>query len=174
MHHEQDLNSKSNLISNLQTENQTLLHQLKSVKQENLSLLTELEDVKSSLNTDSIYEFIPHPCQLSDKIEACQTLRKHAESNADFYKTELEKKIQEIKFLQQELEKTKQTCQETLKKDELKQLLLIKNEQIKSLNKKFQVMALKIDSLTKEKEILENLNKVLENDKKKITERWFQ
>ena len=171
---EEELKAKSTLISSLQAEVKSLYHQVKLTKQENLDLLTELESLKESLNTSSIYEYFPSSCLLSDKIEACQTLRKNAESNADFFKVELDKKIQEIKDLQKQHEKTKENSQKAFKKDELKQLLILKNEQIKSLNKRFQATLSKVDFLTKEKENLENLNRVLENEKKKLTERWQQ
>lgn len=171
---EEEISIKSDFISNLQAEVKSLYEQLKSTKEENLDLLTELETLRESLNTDSIYEFLPGSSQLSEKVEACQTLRKNAESNADFFKEELDKKIQEIKDLRKELEKSKENSKNTFNKDELKQLVIMKNEQIKSLNKKFQVMVAKIDALTKEKENLENINKGLESEKKKLTERWHE
>ena len=171
---EEEVSIKSDFISNLQAEVKSLYEQLKSTKEENLDLLTELETLKEGLNTDSIYEFLPGSSQLSEKIEACQTLRKNAESNADFFKEELDKKIQEIKDLRKELERTKESSKNTFNKDELKQLVIMKNEQIKILNKKFQVMGSKIDALTKEKENLESINKGLESEKKKLAERWHE
>ena len=45
---------------------------------------------------------------------------------------------------------------------------------LKKLNRKFQKMVQKLDILSKEKEELENSNKSLETDRKKIAEKWQQ
>jgi chromosome segregation ATPase len=158
----------------LKSEVKSLYEQLKAAKEENLDLLKEIEYLKDSLSTDSIYEFFPGSKELSQKISACQTLRKNAENNAEFFKDELEKKVEEVKELRKEVEKMKEENQNTFRKDELKKIVILKDEQMKSLNKRFQVMVSKLDSLLKEKENWENEKKTLENEKKKLSERWQQ
>lgn len=169
-----ELSAKAELLSNYKSETNHLYEQIEKYKQKNSQLLNEIESYKEALCSDSLCEIQPNIRDFTDKVEAVCTLRKAAESNAEFFKEELNKKIEEIEELKTELGKAREECKNGFRKDELKKMIIVKDEQMKNQNKKFQVMTGKIDSLTKERDQLENEKKILESEKKRLSERWHQ
>ncbi|OMJ73350.1 hypothetical protein SteCoe_27977 [Stentor coeruleus] len=170
----EQISVKNELIENYEIELKNLYSALKDSEENAKSLIKEIELYKDSLNTDSLLEITNHATTLGQKIEAHKNLRRSAEFDADFYKTELEAKTNEIYELNDLLSAMKNEQKIQLRKEELQKIILSKDEQMKKMNLKFQVMNHKIDMLTKEKDSLEVLNKNLETEKKKLTERWKQ
>ena len=169
-----ELSAKTELVNNYKAELSHLYDQIDKYKQKNFQLLSENESYKEALSSDSLYEIQPGVKEFANKAEALCALRKAAESNAEFFKEELNKKIEEIEELKVELGKVREESKNGFRKDELKKMVILKDEQMKNLNKKFQVMTGKIDGLTKERDQLENEKKSLETEKKRLSERWHQ
>lgn len=170
----EQISVKNELIENYEIELKNLYSALKDSEENAKSLIKEIEQYKDSLNTDSLLEITNHATTLGQKIEVHKSLRRSAEFDADFYKTELEAKTNEIYELNDLLCAMKNEQKIQLRKEELQKIILSKDEQIKKMNLKFQAMNHKIDLLTKEKDSLEGLNRNLESERKKLAERWKQ
>lgn len=166
--------AKSELINNYKSELKSLYDQIDCYKEKNQKLTNEINSYKEALNSDSMCEIQPNTKDLTQKVETICSLRKAAENNADFFKYELLKKLEEIQELKTELDKARAEHTNTFRKDELKKLLIQKDDQMKTLNKKFQQMTSKLDSLLQEKFALESEKKHLESEKKRLSERWHQ
>lgn len=171
---QEEISVKNELIEHYEVEIKNLYCTLKESEKNNQHLNNEIEAYKESLNSDSLLEIAAENTTLEQKIEVTQNLRRSAELNADFYKAELEAKNNELKDLTEQLLYYKTEQKGQLRKDELQQIVVTKDEQLRKMNKKFQTMTQKIDNLVKEKEILEETTRNLEKDKKKLMERWKQ
>lgn len=171
---QEEISVKNELIEHYEVEIKNLYCTLKESEKNNQHLNNEIEAYKESLNSDSLLEIAAENTTLEQKIEVTQNLRRSAELNADFYKAELEAKNNELKDLTEQLLYYKTEQKGQLRKDELQQIVVTKDEQLRKMNKKFQIMTQKIDNLVKEKESLEETTRNLEKDKKKLMERWKQ
>lgn len=124
------------------------------------TLLSESEGVSKNLSS------------LTQRFEAHEHQRK--KKQLQIFQQELQQKNEEINLLKQENFNLKNSKKTGISASELEKIVFIKDEQLKKLNRKFQKMVQKLDILGKEKEELENSNKSLETDRKKIAEKWQQ
>ena len=159
---------KTELIENYEKELQNLYSALKESESKNKKLEKEIENYKKLLNSDSKDELINN---FPQKIENHEKNKIKNERELDYYKQELNRKNEEISSLKERLSNENFQERAKITKNELEKIVILKDEQMRNLNRKFQVMLQKLYATSKEKEFLEASNKTLEEKKKELSEK---
>jgi hypothetical protein len=160
---------KNDLIAHYEIELKSLYAAYKDSELKSSNLSKELNFYKDSLKSYSTLKPTTPTPDLHQKNDVTKT---HKISSKPNFQTELDDKISEIQELNKQLSILKNDQKINIKKEELQEIILTKDEQLKKMNIKFLAMNQKIDGLIKDKETLVAENKSLENDKKKLIERW--
>lgn len=160
---------KNDLIAHYEIELKNLYAAWKDSEKKSSHLSKELNFYKDSLKSYSISKPTTPTPDLHEINDVTKNLKTSSSPN---FQAELDDKIFEIQELNKQLSILKNEQRINIKKEELQEIILTKDEQLKKMNIKFLAMNQKIDGLIKDKETLEAGNKNLENDKKKLIERW--
>ncbi|CAG9336338.1 unnamed protein product [Blepharisma stoltei] len=115
--------------------------------------------------------------ELREKLREIEKDRIRAQEDAEHYKLKFGSLSEEFSSLKNQLETNDNNlkCQQAALKGEFGDIeyqLLKKNEQVKSSNKRFILLQRKLETVLDEKKELEEKNKILESERKKITEKW--
>jgi chromosome segregation ATPase len=167
---QEELQAKTKLIEHYEIEIKSLYCALQDAEGRSQMLMGEIEEARGK-RKGSVGAETRFSSTLQKDIEATLSSARNArDSEAEYYKSELETKVVEVKYLESLIKEERNK----FKKAELQQMIICKDDQIKSMNNRFIIMQAKIDGLRKEKEQLGSEKKNLELKVKSLSERWQQ